>query len=184
VPRPAVFLDRDGTIIEDVDYLGSPIGVRLLPGAGRAIARLTDADLPVVIVTNQSGIGRGYYTEAEFAAVQSRLEELIRDAGGQVLATYHCPHSPDQFPPCDCRKPAGGLFLKASREHDLDLARSAYIGDRMRDLEAGLARGGTGYLIDPHPAGIGQVTARLHRVGSLEEAVAQLLDSDSTRGSD
>jgi histidinol-phosphate phosphatase family protein len=185
VLRPAVFLDRDGTIIEDVDYLGAPAGVRLIAGAATAIARLTNAGLPIVIVTNQSGIGRGYYSEADFTAVQSRVDELLNAAGGRILATYYCPHSPDSSPPCDCRKPAAGLFLRASREHDLDLARSVFIGDRLRDIEPGIAYGGVGYLIDSSRIAVaGQEMPGIHRVESLHEAVDRLLNAGLNRGSD
>lgn len=174
--RPTVFLDRDGTIIEDLHYLHDPDRVRLLPGAGQAVARLTDAGLPVVIVTNQSGIGRGYYSEADFLAVQARVEELIEDAGGRILMTYHCPHEPTRNPPCDCRKPAPGLFLRAARELDIDLGRSVWIGDRMRDLEAGIALGGSCYLVQR--SGIedpGGVPASVEVVDSLGQAVDRLL---------
>ncbi len=179
--RPAVFLDRDGTIIEDLHYLHDPDRVRLLPGADRAVARLTGAGLRVVIVTNQSGIGRAYYSEADFAAVQVRVDELIENAGGRILATYHCPHEPTRVPPCDCRKPAPGLFLRAAREHDIDLARSVWIGDRMRDLEAGVTFGGTCYLVRPSniedPDG---VPASVEIVDSLGQAVDLLLGPRSS----
>ncbi len=177
--RPAVFLDRDGTIIEDVDYLATPGGVRLLPGAADAIARLASANLPVVIITNQSGIGRGFYSEDDYVAVRRRLNDLLMAAGGRVLATYHCPHSPERIPPCDCRKPAPGLFLQASRDHDLDLARSFYVGDRMRDIEAGIALGGTGYLISAFaPGEMAPVESGVQRAVSLSDAVDRLLVAD------
>lgn len=144
---PAVFLDRDGTIIHDAHYLADPARVRLLPGAARAIARLNAAGIPVVVVTNQSGIGRGYFTEVDFRAVQARMEELLAAEGARVDAVYHCPHAPDAEPPCDCRKPGVGLFLRAAEEHGLDPARSWYVGDRMRDLAPAERLGGQGILV-------------------------------------
>ncbi len=178
--RPAVFLDRDGTIIEDLHYLRDPARVRLLPGAGQAVARLTAAGLPVVIVTNQSGIGRGYYSEADFLAVQARVEELVEAAGGTILATYHCPHEPARDPPCDCRKPEPGLFLRAAREHDIDLGQSFWIGDRLRDLAPGLTYGGTCYLIvRSNIDETGDVPSGVAVVDSLGQAVDHLLGARS-----
>ncbi|MDQ3389576.1 MAG: HAD family hydrolase, partial [Gemmatimonadota bacterium] len=145
--RPAVFLDRDGTIIRDLHYLGDPAGVRLLAGVGAAISRLNAAGLPVVVATNQSGIGRGFFTEAEFLAVQARMMELLAVEGARVDASYHCPHAPSAEDPCSCRKPLPGLFLRASAEHRLDLARSWYVGDRTRDLLPGANLGGRGILL-------------------------------------
>jgi histidinol-phosphate phosphatase family protein len=144
---PAVFLDRDGTIIHDAHYLADPAGVRLLPGAAEAIARLNAAGIPVVVATNQSGIGRGYFSEADFLAVQARVEELLAAEGAKVDAVYHCPHAPDAEPPCDCRKPGVGLFLRAAEEHGLDPARSWYVGDRLRDLAPAERLGGRGILV-------------------------------------
>jgi histidinol-phosphate phosphatase family protein len=144
---PAVFLDRDGTIIHDAHYLADPAGVRLLPGAAEAVARLNAAGIPVVVVTNQSGIGRGYFTEADFRAVQARVEELLAAEGAKVDAVYHCPHAPDEEPPCACRKPGVGLFLRAAEEHGLDPARSWYVGDRLRDLAPAERLGGRGILV-------------------------------------
>jgi histidinol-phosphate phosphatase family protein len=146
---PAVFLDRDGTIIHDAHYLADPAGVRLLPGAAEAVARLNAAGIPVIVVTNQSGIGRGYFSEADFRAVQARVEELLGAEGAKIDAVYHCPHSPDAEPPCDCRKPGVGLFLRAAEEHGLDPARSWYVGDRLRDLAPVERLGGRGILVRP-----------------------------------
>jgi D-glycero-D-manno-heptose 1,7-bisphosphate phosphatase len=173
--RPAAFLDRDGTIIEDRDFLGDPGQIRLLPGAARAIARLNEMGLPVVVVTNQSGIGRGLITEADYAGVRERLDELLSAEGARLLQSYHCPHAPDREPPCDCRKPAAGLYHQAAAEHDLDLARSVYVGDRTRDIDAGLRFGGVGYLLGPPESGWQPgASARFHQVDSLSEAVDHL----------
>lgn len=145
--RPAAFVDRDGTIIVEREYLSDPRGVQLIPGAAAALRMLADAGYAIVITTNQSGIARGYYTEADYGAVRRRVDTLLAAADVPVLDTYHCPHHPDLDGPCECRKPAPGLFLRAAREHGLDLARSVYIGDRPRDVEPGLELGGRGVMV-------------------------------------
>lgn len=173
--RAAVFLDRDGTVIEDRHYLGDPAGVALLPGAGEAVARLNQAGLPALLVTNQSGIGRGYFAEEDFLAVQRRLAELLAAHGARLDGVYHCPHAPDREPPCDCRKPSPGLFRRAARDTGVALERSFFVGDRLRDVAPALELGGTGILVsagggphEPMPEGI-------ERVGSLREAVERVL---------
>jgi D-glycero-D-manno-heptose 1,7-bisphosphate phosphatase len=170
----AAFLDRDGTIIADRDYLGEPDGVELLPGAADAIASLNRAGIPVYLVTNQSGIGRGYFTLGEFMAVQEHLEEMLRVAGARLDAVYFCPHAPDREPPCDCRKPATGLFRRAASEMGVDLSRAAFVGDRLRDVLPALEFGGIGILIgaardDPPPP------AQIARADALHDAVRLLL---------
>jgi D-glycero-D-manno-heptose 1,7-bisphosphate phosphatase len=145
--RPAAFVDRDGTIIAEAHYLADPERVVLVPGAAGALARLAAAGYAVVVVTNQSGIARGLYGEAAYRAVQARLEALLAEAGVRLDGVYHCPHHPDFTGPCDCRKPATGLFLEAARALDLDLARSVFIGDRLKDVEPARMLGGTGILV-------------------------------------
>lgn len=170
--RRAVFLDRDGTIIEDRDYLSDPAGVALLPGAAEAIRRLNEAGIPVFVVTNQSGIGRGYFGESEYEAVHRQMVEHLEKAGAEIAATYHCPHAPDHNPPCECRKPKAGLFEAAARDHQIDLSASFFIGDRLRDLQAGTERGGKGFLIEGTEApGAGRLPERVQRVTSLSDAV-------------
>ncbi|HEU4631194.1 MAG TPA: HAD family hydrolase [Gemmatimonadaceae bacterium] len=146
-PRPAAFVDRDGTIIEDVHYLARPEDVRLVPGAADALRRLATAEVPIVIVTNQSGIARGYFTEAQYARVAERVADVLREAGVPLLATYHCPHHPAVTGPCACRKPGVLLYERAAHEHGLDLARSLYVGDRWRDVAPALRLGGMGILV-------------------------------------
>ena len=142
-----MFLDRDGTVIEDTGYLHDPNGVRLLPGAARAITRLNRAGLRVVTVTNQSGIARGLYPESDYHAVQRRLIDLLATAGARLDGQYFCPHYPAMSGPCDCRKPGVRLFTDAARDLHLDLARSAYVGDRPSDLEPGRHFGGRPILV-------------------------------------
>lgn len=145
--RPALFIDRDGTIIADAHYLADPAGVRLLPGASAAIARANAIGMLVVIVTNQSGIARGLITPAQYEAVRERTEMLLARHGARVDATYHCPHWPATTGPCDCRKPGLGMYQQAAAEFGVSLERSAYIGDRWRDVQPAAATGGIGVLV-------------------------------------
>jgi histidinol-phosphate phosphatase family protein len=148
VSRPAAFLDRDGTIIHDVEYIRDPSQVTLVPGAAPAIRRLNDARVPVIIVTNQSGIARGWLTVHDYDVVQERLNEVLREAAGAWIdASYMCPHHPDLTGPCECRKPGPLLFQRAAHDLDLDLSRSAYIGDRWRDIAPATRFGGLGIAV-------------------------------------
>jgi histidinol-phosphate phosphatase family protein len=149
--RAAAFLDRDGTIIHDADYLRDPESVRLLPGAAAALKRLNDGRVPVIVVTNQSGIARGLMTVGDYERVRARLDELLGKEGARIDATYYCPHHPDYTGPCDCRKPGALLYRRAAHEHHLDLASSVYIGDRWRDVAAALGFGGRPILV-PSPS--------------------------------
>jgi D-glycero-D-manno-heptose 1,7-bisphosphate phosphatase len=145
--RPAVFVDRDGTIIVERSYLADPAGVRLVTGAASALADLRAAGLALVTVTNQSGIALGLYTAAAYAAVAARLEAVLAEAGSRVDATEHCPHHPDSTGPCDCRKPATGMHRRAAAALGLDLARSYYVGDKATDVLPALELGGQGILV-------------------------------------
>lgn len=145
--RPAVFLDRDGTLIEDEHYLSDPARVRLRYGAAAAVRRINAAGLAAVVVTNQSGIARGLFTEAQYAAVRDRVLELLAEAGARIDATYHCPHHPEFGPACACRKPEIALFQQAASEHALDLAHSAFVGDRLRDISPASRFGALGVLV-------------------------------------
>jgi D-glycero-D-manno-heptose 1,7-bisphosphate phosphatase len=145
--RPALFIDRDGTVIADAHYLADPAGVRLLPGAAAAIARANAIGVLVVIVTNQSGIARGLITPAQYEAVRARTDALLAQHGARVDATYHCPHWPAASGPCDCRKPGLGMYREAAAEFGIGLERSAYIGDRWRDVQPARDTGGVGVLV-------------------------------------
>lgn len=134
---PAIFFDRDGTLIEDVHYCKDPAKVRVLPGAIEALKRLKQAGFRHIIITNQSAIGRGYMTSDEYDAVHARTLELI---GERLLdGAYYCPHSPEH--PSTHRKPATGMVHDAAREHALDLSRSWFVGDKLIDVECGRAAG-------------------------------------------
>lgn len=149
--RPAVFLDRDGTIIAHVHYLSEPGQVRLLEGAAEALRRLRAAGYGCVVVTNQSGIGRGMYTEAQLDAVHARLSELLEAEGTAIDGYYHCPVVPTSEDPTHIdhpdRKPAPGMLLRAAEELGLDLSASWMIGDMVSDALAGQNAGCKGSIL-------------------------------------
>lgn len=146
-PRPAAFLDRDGTLIDDVHYIARPEQVRLIGGAASAIRRLNAAGVAVVVVTNQSGIARGMFTEAAYEAVRAEVERLLAAEGARVDATYHCPHHPSITGACDCRKPGVALYARAIADLGLDGRRSGFIGDRFHDVLPARHFGGLGVLV-------------------------------------
>ena len=133
--KPAVFLDRDGTIIVHKPYLVDPEQVELVPGAVDALKRLRDAGYLLIVITNQSVIGRGWATVEQVEATNARVAELYNQHGIAFDAHYYCPHAPEDD--CDCRKPKPGLLLQAAREHAIDLAQSHMIGDNPTDIAAG-----------------------------------------------
>jgi len=144
--RPAVFLDRDGTIVREVDYLRSVRNLRLLPGAAEAIRRLNRAGYAVVIATNQSGIARGLLTEDDLKGIHGTLIQRLAKRGARIDAIYYCPHHPEAPVEryrrrCRCRKPQSGMLARAARDLELDLARSVAVGDSARDIEAGRRSG-------------------------------------------
>ncbi len=145
--RPALFLDRDGTLIADAHYLADPSLVRLLRGAAAAVARANAAGVLTIVVTNQSGIARGLITPTQYDAVRAQTDSLLRRRGAHVDATFHCPHWPTVTGPCDCRKPLLGMYHQARDAFGIDLARSAYIGDRWRDVVPAQVTGGFGVLL-------------------------------------
>jgi D-glycero-D-manno-heptose 1,7-bisphosphate phosphatase len=182
---PAAFLDRDGTIIHDANFVSDPADVVLLPGAADAIRRLNEHSVRVIVVTNQSGIARQYLTADDYVRVEARLSELLKVEGAHVDATYMCPHHPDITGPCNCRKPGPELYERAIREHAIDPVASLFTGDRWRDVLPGRRLGGLAILLDvdstpPEDRAIaietGAPTAR-----SLAEAVDRFLDASSRR---
>ena len=145
-PKRAVFLDRDGTINEEREYLHRVEDFAFIPGAAEAIGRLKDAGFCVVVVTNQSGIGRGYYDEAALCVLHSHLDRELDRFGAAIDAYYFCPHHPehgvgDYRQECACRKPMPGMLVKAAADLGIDLRRSYIIGDKLADVAAGLAAG-------------------------------------------
>lgn len=139
--RRAIFLDRDGTLNVDTGYVHRAADWRWLPGVPHALARFRAAGWLLVVVSNQSGIARGIFGPAELHALERRLDEQLTPLGAAPDAWYHCPHLPEVTGPCDCRKPAPGMLLRAATEMNIDLAASWMIGDRLRDVRAGLAAG-------------------------------------------
>jgi D-glycero-D-manno-heptose 1,7-bisphosphate phosphatase len=177
---PAVFLDRDGTLNEEVGYLCRPEDVVLVPGVAQALARLNALGIPVLVVTNQAGIGRGKYGWAEFQAVMDRIGALLAEGGAHMDGVYAAPHHPKGLgayghPDHPDRKPNPGMLLRAAQEHGVDLSRSWMIGDKLLDLEAGrnagcrvaLVRTGYGSQVD---AGRADLVA-----ADLPSAVARIL---------
>ncbi len=148
--RRAVFLDRDDTLCKDVPYCRRPEDLHLLPGAGEAVRRLNDAGLVVVIITNQSGIARGWLTEEDLRLIHEKMKKDLSAFGAKVDAIYHCPHHPDDD--CDCRKPKPSLVFKAAIEMDLQLETSYMIGDRILDVLLARNSGTKAVLVrPPHP---------------------------------
>ncbi|HUE42727.1 MAG TPA: HAD family hydrolase [Candidatus Sulfotelmatobacter sp.] len=158
--RPAVFLDRDGTISEDVGYLNDVSQFRMFPFAAGAIRKLNDANLPVIVVTNQSGVARGFFDEASVRTVHEEMTQQLAAAGAHLTAIYYCPHASDDD--CECRKPKPGMIRQAAREHGVDLARSFVVGDRYGDVELAQANGGRGVLVR---TGYGEEDLRLNGAG-------------------
>ena len=148
----AVFLDRDGTICEEVGYLDSVEQLRLIPGSAAAIRLLNERGLKAVVVTNQSGVARGFFSELRLQEVHEELERLLRLEGAYLDGIYYCPHHPsDGNEPyigvCDCRKPASGLLLRAAADLGLDLGASYVIGDHHSDVECAQRAGAIGILV-------------------------------------
>lgn len=141
----AAFLDRDGTLIRDHGYIDDPEDVELIPGASRAVTLLNARSIPVVVVTNQSGIGRGYYSEADYRAVADATERRLAMRGCALDAVHYCPHAPEDD--CGCRKPAMGMHREAADRLGVDLGRALYVGDKPSDVRPAVEAGGAGYLL-------------------------------------
>ncbi len=174
-----VFLDRDGTVIAERHYLHDPAGVELLPGAADGLRRMKALGLRLVLVTNQSGVGRGYFGRDAVERVHGRLLELLESQGVDLDAIYLCPHTPDDA--CSCRKPLPGLILRAASDLDLDLgtlpSRCFVIGDKACDVDLGLVVTATTFLVTTgHGAGhVAECGSRAHHVvGSLDEAARRI----------
>lgn len=169
--QAAIFLDRDGTINEEVGYMDRVEKLRLLPGAAEAIRLINASGMKTVVVTNQSGVARGVFTESFVAEIHARLGEMLRAEGASLDGIYFCPHHPteglgDYLRVCDCRKPAPGLLLRAAAELHLDPARSYMVGDTLKDIEAEGRAGVKGILV---------------RTGYGEEAAAELGPDEEAR---
>ena len=150
--RPAVFLDRDGTINEQMGYINHISRFILLPDAARSIKRLNEQDIPVIVVTNQSGLARGYFPDSLLKDVHKKMIDQLNEHDAHVDGIYICPHHPEAVEEkyrekCLCRKPKSGLFTQAAEELQIDLERSFVVGDRWSDLKAAAHCGATGILV-------------------------------------
>jgi D-glycero-D-manno-heptose 1,7-bisphosphate phosphatase len=188
--RRAVFLDKDGTLIENVPYNVDPALIRLAPGAAAGLTLLHRAGFALFVISNQSGVARGYFPESALAAVEARLRELLAAFGVPLAGFSYCPHHPqgtvEEFAmACDCRKPAPGMILRVAAEHAIDLSRSWMVGDILDDIQAGRAAGCRTILIDN-----GNETEWLlapdrephDRVPDLAAAARLIVGSDETQG--
>ena len=151
--RPAVFLDKDGTIVDDVPYNVDPQRMTFAPGAEAGLTLLGQLGLPLIVVSNQPGVALQKFGIEALAGVHDRLTQMFEAAGAHLHDFYYCPHHPDGLlapyaDPCACRKPAPGLVLTAAREHSIDLSRSWMVGDILNDVEAGRRAGCRTVLID------------------------------------
>jgi D-glycero-D-manno-heptose 1,7-bisphosphate phosphatase len=179
--RRAVFLDRDGTISEEMGYVNHADRLRIFPYAAAAIRRLNEAQIPVIVVTNQSGVARDIFPESLVHQVHEKMIAELAGGGARVDAIYFCPHKAEDA--CECRKPNPGLLERAAREHALDLAASWVVGDRYADLEMAHAAGGRGILV---MTGYGRGEYELHHAKwprqpdalaeDLTEAVRRILN--------
>jgi D-glycero-D-manno-heptose 1,7-bisphosphate phosphatase len=172
VGRRAVFLDRDGTISEEVGYLNHASRFRLFPFVAAAVRRLNEAGLPVIVVTNQSGVGRGYFPEALVHEVHDLMNRQLANAGARIDAVYFCPHTSADA--CTCRKPKTGMLERAALEHGIDVQRSFVVGDRYVDIE--LARNaGTRSILVRTGYGEGEVAWHMARWPAQPERLADNL---------
>ena len=150
--KSAVFLDRDGVISEEVGYLSDLSQLQLIPEAAQAVHRLNAIGLKVIIITNQSGVARGYFSESQVREVHREMEKMLSAQRAQIDAIYYCPHHPEgtvgQYRrECDCRKPSPGMLAQAADEHGIDLTQSYLVGDKLTDVECAQRAGTRGILV-------------------------------------
>lgn len=188
--KPAVFLDRDGTVSEEVGYVNHVGRFRLLPRAAQGIRRINESDYLAVLVTNQAGVARGYFKESLVIAVHERLEELLAKNGAHLDGIYYCPHHPTAGEPpyrqdCDCRKPKPGMVLAAQRDLNIDVAQSFMVGDKHSDITFAQSVGMQGVLVKTG-YGLGEIeqwsaewTEQPHQIcEDLLDAVEWILSRD------
>jgi D-glycero-D-manno-heptose 1,7-bisphosphate phosphatase len=176
--RKAAYLDRDGTINEEVDYLREANQLRLIPGAAEAIRRLRQQGWLAIVVTNQSGIARGYLSESQLSEIHDQLRHLLAQDGAELDAIYYCPHHPTfgDAPyrrDCGCRKPKTGMIEQAARDFSVETMHSVVIGDRLQDIEMAHAAGSRGILVK---TGYGE--QELTRAGMAAESSPDYTASD------
>jgi histidinol-phosphate phosphatase family protein len=191
--RPVVFIDKDGTLIEDLPYNVDPVRVRFAPGAREAVRLLGGVGLDLVVVTNQSGVARGYFDEADLTRLGEHLKLEVEALGGRIAGFYACPHLPDGTVEafaleCACRKPAPGLIHQAAADLGADPARSWFIGDTWMDVAAGAAAGCRTILVGPeyrdrpgHPPGV-VADAAVPDLLAAAYVILAALDEERTSG--
>jgi D-glycero-D-manno-heptose 1,7-bisphosphate phosphatase len=150
--QPAVFFDRDGTLNEEVEFLSTPAQLRLFAGAGRAVRAVNESGFLAFVISNQSGIARGFFTEADLIPIHAKLEQELGAKGARIDRIYYCPHHPTAGIPhyrvdCECRKPRPGMLHRAEKDMGVDLSMSYVIGDRIVDVLAGRSAGAKGILV-------------------------------------
>lgn len=148
----AVFLDRDGVICREAGYVSDPRKLQLLPGADDAVRLFNEFGITTVVVTNQSGVARGFFPEESIGIINSSMKELLRGRGAHLDGIYYCPHHPEGIvatyrKECDCRKPATGLLRRAANDFNIDLSRSYLVGDKLSDMECARRAGSKGILV-------------------------------------
>ena len=191
--RRAIFMDRDGTVSDEVGYVNHIDRYRLLPRSAQAIRRINEAGLLAFVITNQSGVARGLFDEALVHEVHATLVRWLAERGARVDGIYFCPHHPKEGEPplrqdCDCRKPRPGLLKRAAEEHGVDLSASYMIGDTVLDIEAARNAGATGILVLTG-YGKGDLKFRMakrglapaHVAADLMEAVEWILEREKGR---
>lgn len=181
--RTAVFLDRDGTLNEEVDFVRTPEQLRMIPGAAEAVRHLNERELLTCIISNQSGVARGLLTEMDLDQISHKLREELQRGGARIDAIYYCPHHPTaaegQYAiECDCRKPKPGMLLRAAQEHNIDLLHSFLVGDSLADIKAGNAVGSETILVR---TGYGKKSQQLLReqdipVSFIAETIVEAVD--------
>jgi histidinol-phosphate phosphatase family protein len=177
--RKCVFLDRDGTIAFDVPYCSRTEDFHLIPGAAEAIRTLNQHGFLVVLVTNQSGISRGYFTESTLIEIHQKMEQLLSDSGARIDAIYFCPHHPEDG--CKCRKPNIGMIDQAMKDFALELSGSYVIGDAPSDIELAHAIGCKSVLIrDAPPQAIEGKQIPTHVAATVRDAVHWMIQGESS----
>ena len=172
--RPAVFLDRDGTIIDNIGYLADPEGISFYPGAPEALKKLQDRGYLLVVITNQSGIGRGFFDEETALAVNLTMLRMLTEKGVVPAAIYYCPHHPEDN--CDCRKPELLMVQRALGDLSIDPSRSWVVGDIEKDARTGIRAGLRPILVETGKVEKGDVPVDVKRCETVVEAVGFILD--------
>ena len=168
----AFFIDRDGVIVVETDYLGDPNHVEIIPGAVEAIKAIKTAGYLAIVVSNQSGVARGYYSESDVDLVNQRIAEILAEQGANIDAFYHCPHHPKFSGECSCRKPEPGMLLTAAKDHRIDPAKSYMIGDKISDVNAGQNAGCAASVLIKTGHGIDEVTEDLVEITVADDFAA------------